>query len=329
MEKQIYFTSRKTRKNKVNKIDSKTHIVLPLSIIFFAALLYWPIFGSFSEEDIIPVSSGASLTVYEQTGSIYEYTYPVVSLLAGGGEFVTGAGEKYNISSDGTYLTVHCFHHKSVLDGVEEFYEGGKLSSLPYRKELGCRPGNNIVAVKLNGIPGFPDGLWASTVISYSLGENGNADAKINTLGDAIIDGDDEGKYCASFGEGHSNVVLGFSPLIRATVSLIPETLEPESEIVTIYIELSQGHSVEDIDFSTVTIVEVADNQVNILPVVWSRAIIDHDNDGVSDLRLEFYRNDLVELFYPGNNTLTIAGRMYGGVSFRGAGVVAMKGISP
>ena len=313
----------------MKKINSKTNTILPLIIIFLAALLYWPVFDVSGEEDIIPLSSGISLTLYEQTGSIYEYTYPVFSLLAGEDEFVTGAGEKYNISSDGTYLTVHCFHHRSVLDGVEEFYAGGKISTLPFRNRIGCRAGNNIVAVKLNGVPGFPDGVWASSVISYSLGENGSADAKVNTLGDAIIEEEGEGMYCSSFGEGHSSIVLGFSPLIRARVSPVPETLGLESDIVTIYIELPAGHVAEEIDFSTVKISEVSGNPVNILPAVWSLGIVDHDNNGISDFRMDFYETELAEFISPGSNSLTVTGRMNDGVSFRGAGVVNIPGTSP
>jgi len=313
----------------MKKINTKINTILPLILTFLAALLYCPVFTSFGEENIIPVSSGTSLTLYEQTGSIYEYTYPIFSLLSGGREFVTGAGERYNISSDGTYLKVDCFHHGSVLDSVEEFYAGGKISTLPFRKRIGGRAGNNIVAVKLNGVPGFPDGLWASSVIAYSLGENGNADARVNTLGDAIIEEDDGGRYCSSFGEGHSNIILGFSPLIRAEVTLVPETLNPESDIVAIYVELPEGQRAEEIDFSTVKISEVGANQVNILPAVWSLGIVDHDNDGITDFRMDIYENDLAEFITPGDNSLTISGRMNDGVSFRGAGVVSKSGATP
>jgi len=313
---------------KVKTTERKIHR-LSVIIIVLIALSYWPVSDSSGEEDIIPVSSGTSVTVYEQTGSIYEYTYPVFSLLTGGGEFITGAGEKYKISSDGTNLTVHCFHHRSVLDGGEELYAGGRISTLPFRERIGCRPGNNIVAVKLDGVPGFPEGLWASSVVSYSLGENGNAAAKVNTLGDVIIEEDDEGFYCAALGEGNSNIVLGFSSLIRARLTMVPETLEPERDIVTAYIELPEGHRAEEIDFWTAKISEVSGTPANIIPVVWSLEIVNYDNNNLSDFRMDFYTSDLSELLSPGDNSLTVTGRMNDGVSFRGATTMRMPELIP
>jgi len=308
--------------------ECKIH-TLPAIIIVLASLSYCPVSGSFGAEDVIPVASGTSVTVYEQTGSIYEYTYPVFSLLAGGGEFITGAGEKYKITSDGTYLAVHCFHHKSVLDRGEELYAGGRISNLPFRKRIGCRPGNNIVAVKLDGVPGFPEGLWASSVISYSLGENGIAAAKDNTLGDVIIEEDGEGSYCAALGEGNSNIVLGFSSLIRARLTMVPEILKPERDVVTAYIELPEGHRAEEIDFWTAKISEVSGTPANIIPVAWSLEIVNYDNNNLSDFRMDFYTSDLSELLSPGDNSLTVTGRMNDGISFRGSTVVRMPELTP
>lgn len=92
------------------------------------------------ELQTVPVSSGASVTVWEHTGSLQEHTFSVSDILAGEANFSTRAAisEEYTITSDGTNLVVYCY----------------KVPPFPME---GIGTGNNIVAVRLDGVSGFPD----------------------------------------------------------------------------------------------------------------------------------------------------------------------------
>ena len=310
----------------MKKINSKTNTILPLIIIFLAVFIYEPVSGLANEAEIIPVSSGTSITVYEQTGGIYECTYPVAFLLAGREEFVTNAGEKYTISSDGTYLTVHCFHNKSVLDEGIEYFPVPKSASLPFAVEMvGASSGNNIVGVRLDGVPGYSDGLWASFIVSYYLGNNSIPDSRMNALGNASISGDHKLRYCTSLGRGHSEIVYGFSSLLNATINLARGSIVPEIDMLIATIELPEEHEAGDIDFATVMISEANDTDVSILPLSWSMEIGDWNTNDISDMSVGFANVDLKDYLNPGNNALTIAGRLYDGIPFTGTGSVKIE----
>jgi hypothetical protein len=64
--------------------------------------------------------------------------------------------------SEGDYLEIHCFRANWLS---------------------GDAVGNNIVAVRLDGVPDYPEGIWASRVINYTLGYNGIAASVDNALG--------------------------------------------------------------------------------------------------------------------------------------------------
>ncbi|MBU7013107.1 MAG: thrombospondin type 3 repeat-containing protein [Theionarchaea archaeon] len=159
--------------------------LLAMVIFSFLLLQCKPAFSG----SMIPVSSGTSVTVYEQTGAILQYTYTVPVLMGSGGTFLTGATEYYTVTSDGTYVIIHCWIDRT----------GGSV-------------GSNIVAVRLNGVPGYPEGIWASFIEDITLGYNGIGESAANALGPASQIGPYGQSYCTYLGDQHSEIVVGFIP---------------------------------------------------------------------------------------------------------------------
>jgi len=156
----------------------------------------------------IPVSSGTNVTVYEQTSAVYRHTFSVSVLMGTGGIFHTGAKEYFNVTSDGVYLNIHCLRTKWLS---------------------GFAVGNNIVAVKLNGVPGYPNGLWATEVINQTLGYNGIAESRFNALGNDTAVGPFAGSLCTYMGDQNSELVLGFS-IVGHDIAIT--SVEPSTNIV-------------------------------------------------------------------------------------------------
>jgi hypothetical protein len=129
-----------------------------------------------------------SITIYEQSGEIAQYSFSVYSLMHGGGYFNTWGHERYEVSSDGTNITIKCFRDAQFN---------------------GTRVGDNIVAVRLDGVPGYPDGLWASKIVNYTLGYGGIADSVANALGDANEIGY-ANSYCTYGGDQQCEMTLAF-----------------------------------------------------------------------------------------------------------------------
>lgn len=138
----------------------------------------------------IPVTDGTSVTVYEQTGGIFPHEYSVTTLLGRGGAFNTIANEQYSVSSDGTHVKIHCYSPR---------YRGG------------LNVGSNIVAVRLNGVPGFPEGLWASSIQGLTLGYNGIEESAVNALGPDDQIGPYLNSHCTYLGDQHSEIIVEFS----------------------------------------------------------------------------------------------------------------------
>ncbi len=138
---------------------------------------------------IVPVTDGTSVTVFEQTGGIYQHTYTISTLLGSGGEFSTAGNEYYTVSSDGTYVKIHCYS--------------------PEHRE-GVSVGSNIVAVRLDGVPSFPEGLWASFIQELALGYNGIEESAMNALGPKDQIGPFLNSYCTYLGDQYSEIVVGF-----------------------------------------------------------------------------------------------------------------------
>jgi hypothetical protein len=138
---------------------------------------------------IFSMATGSpSITIYEQSGEIAQYSFSVYSLMHGGGYFHTWGWERYEISSDNTNVTIKCFRDAQFN---------------------GTRVGNNIVAVRLNGVAGYPDGLWASKIVNYTLGYGGIVESFANALGDANETGYGS-SHCTYGGDQYSEMTLAF-----------------------------------------------------------------------------------------------------------------------
>jgi len=147
------------------------------------------------EFDILPVSKGTSVTIYERTTWLNIKIYSVSDLMGSGGSFSTAAKETYTITSDGKHVKIHCYRN---------YTDGG---------------GHNIEAVKLSGVPGFPSGLWASIIVDYKLGRDGNVSSLVNALG-----GDYNGTY-TRVGDDESELILGFE------IEMVPPFLYIEASL--------------------------------------------------------------------------------------------------
>ncbi len=144
--------------------------------------------------DVVAVSEGVSITIYEQTGTVHSYTFDVADLMTVGGTFATVAMESeiYTISSDGTFLTIHCYR-------------------VPPSPGSGTSTGNNIVAVRLDGVVGHEDGIWASMIVNYTIGVGGIEDSLENALGPVDQIGPYGDSLCTYLGDYDSEIVLGFT----------------------------------------------------------------------------------------------------------------------
>jgi len=192
--------------------------MLVLSIFL---MLPWQISGE-AYVGLVPVSSGDSVTIYEQTGLagtivIHIHNFSVSVLMGSGGNFSGSPLEYYTATSNGTYLTIHCFRDRWLS---------------------GFAVGNNIVAAKLNGVTGYPDGIWASIIVNYTLGYNGTAESRFNALGPDTQIGPyaptPETGLCTYMGDQHSELVLGFvlptyTLTIHSNPTGIPFTANNES----------------------------------------------------------------------------------------------------
>jgi hypothetical protein len=180
--------------------------------VSFALLMVTPGFAisrqnAAGEEGIVPVSSGSSVTVWEQSGEIKSYTFSIDAITSPNeGSFWTWGHEDYYISTDGVYLTIKCNRYWTPYPDPHPWMSVG----------------NNIVAVRLDGGAGYPDGLWAGIVVDYQLGEYGTADSVYNALGSVDQLGPFENAQPTWLGDSWSRMTLGFGstpqPIARFTI---------------------------------------------------------------------------------------------------------------
>ncbi len=245
-----------------------------------ASSLHFPARGSdvsIVPDDAVTVdTSGITVTVFEHTEGVSQYDFTLLQLMTVGGSFRTPAlyNETYTVTSDGNNITIDCYR-------------------LPPFNLTGVGTGNNIVAVRLNGVPGYPAGLWASVVVSYSLGYGGIAESRFNALGPATQVGP-YGDYLSTFmGDYVSEIVLGFTRTtqeITGTLDFDPDTvnLASKGKWVTAYIELPKGYNVTDIVVSSLLLNDVVPADQSHKPIIG-----DVDHDGIPDLMVKFSRDAL------------------------------------
>ena len=117
---------------------------------------------------------------------------------------------------------------------------------------------------------------------------------------------------------------------IPAIVDIHPKTLNLKShgKWMTCYIELPDGHSVEDIDLSTVAMTAIDDEPLD--PPLYREGPVgigDEDEDGIPDLMVKFDRQDLIAILEemvetPVDVKLTVSGELIDDTPFEGSDVV-------
>jgi hypothetical protein len=256
----------------------------------------------------VPASAGTSVTVFEMTGWLVEHTYDISTLMGGGGMFWTAAMwmEMYTVTSDGNFVTIHCYRDP------------------PYYC-TGFAVGNNIVAVRLNGVPDHPEGLWASVVMSYTIGVEGTAESVYNALGPVDQLGPYANSPCTYLGDFDSEMTLGFGtsqPVVEAVVDFDMDVfnLASKGNYVTAYVELPEGYDVASVKLETVML-------NGMIPAVTRCVEIeDHDEDGVPDVAFKFARNAVGLMLQVGDDIYVIvSGTLEDGTPFSGSDVIDTK----
>src|SRR5438093_1079813 len=150
----------------------------------------------------IRVGDGTDVTIWERTTDTNVLTYSVPTLTGPGGTYDSLANEHYTFTSDGTYLKIHC-------------YRPGN--------HQGTGTGNNIMGVRLEGVSGYPSGIWASVIISYLVGYGGIESSRFDALGDDLSD-------FTFMGDQDSELVLAFTVESNAAPTIDSFTSTPAIE---------------------------------------------------------------------------------------------------
>jgi len=252
---------------------------------------------------IINVSYATSVTIWEETGPIDSYDFDINSLMDSGGGFYTSAeiSEFYLVTSDGIYLTIDCYRDPPTYPPV-------------------WGAGGNIVAARLNGVPGYPNGLFASIVVSSLVDSKGVPASVYNALGPDTQLGPYNNMYATLLGDNHTEIVLGFSVPgsvprpINATVNFDMDTFNPASKgnWVSAYIDLPTGYSVRNINVSTVRL-------NGVVPANGPSEIKDFDHDKVLELLVKFDRKAALGTINVGKDVFVIVtGSLMDGTKFQG-----------
>jgi len=183
--------------------------VIAFVVVLFAILAGSVTFSAAADEGapaplgtiVMRVDNGTSVTIWERTTTSGVYTFSVATLTGAGGTIDTLASEHYTITSDGTYLTIHC-----------------------YRAAFGngTGTGDNIAGVRLDGVPGHPSGIWASVIVTYIVGYGGIEASRFYALGPNLSD-------WTYMGDQESELVLAFTvetPDYPITIDTVPGSLQ-------------------------------------------------------------------------------------------------------
>lgn len=278
-----------------------------------AAILALPSGFSSGGDASVPLSGGATVTVFEATDGIEQHTFSLAEVSAGV-VFWTSAQlyERYWLTEEQGCLNISCYREP------------------PYPC-TGVATGNNIVAVRLDGVTGYPDGLWASVIAKYQIGVGGIEESRFNALGPDTQVGPALEAYSTYLGDYGSWIVLGFTAPgpaeVAAEVDFDPNVVNMDSKgrWITVYIELPEGLNVSDIVVSSVVLGGAVPADASHSPVVG-----DHDGDGVPDLMLKFARTEVQNSLVPGGDQqVTITGTLGDGTRFAGGDTVSVLSTSP
>lgn len=252
---------------------------------------------------LVPVSMATSVTVYETTAELSAaWTFSIGEVIAGTAHFNPWE-EYYTVSSDGTYLTISCYR---VPEWGPEFSVG-----------------NNVNAVRLNGVPGYPSGIWATTIQAASLGIGGIPDSAVNALGPDTQVGPYMNSPCTYLGDGGSSIELGFNapgaPPVEISIDFDSDTLNLASlgTKVTVYIELPKGMSVRNVDLSSLKLNEI------IPTLTQEYRLCDRDHDKIPELMVKFDRSAVMAHLAVGDEVaVRLSGSMIDGTGILGQDVI-------
>jgi hypothetical protein len=169
-------------KRKNGKKIRKKAIVIAIAAVMVMTVLVGAAVGT--DGILIPVSQADSVTIVERTVGWHYLTYSVDQLMSTGATWTSAAGEQYTFTSDGTYLKIECYDEPGPGLGV----------------------GGNIAGVRLDGVSGYPEGVWATIIVSYSLGLRGKELSLSRILGSDLSTHTNLGDY-------NSYVTVGFGAL--------------------------------------------------------------------------------------------------------------------
>lgn len=117
---------------------------------------------------------------------------------------------------------------------------------------------------------------------------------------------------------------------LEAKIDIKPDTLNVKSKgkKVTAYIELPDGYDVNEIDTTTIAIIEV--NGTVLSEPIYSNnsptSIGDYDLDGIFDLMVKFSRSELISFINSdGESEIVISGKLIDDTSFSGSDLVRIK----
>jgi len=118
---------------------------------------------------------------------------------------------------------------------------------------------------------------------------------------------------------------------IVAGVDIDPDTLNLKSNgiFVTVYIELPEGYSAEDIDLETVYLEGIPAMTDSTYGFVKDPDLMDHDGDGILERMVKFDRATVINLLIQHMSpqvkqkvSLTVTGNLNDGTPFRGSDTI-------
>jgi hypothetical protein len=118
--------------------------------------------------------------------------------------------------------------------------------------------------------------------------------------------------------------------LLEAYVDIDPDMLNKRSQgmPITAYVELADGHDVNEIDVSTISLVW---NQQKVPAEPCSTNTGDHDKDGIADLMVKFSRETVINMLaeHVGETTLQVTGALTTGWPFAGSDTIRVIASPP
>jgi len=153
---------------------------------------------------------------------------------------------------------------------------------------------------------------------SGRVGVSGSGDGEFHYVGGGAVDSSGN-LYIA---DHYGNRVQKFTPVvevIEVAIDIKPDTLNLKSKgkWITCYIELPEGHNVDDIDISTILLNDQVPAESH------PTGIGDNDNDGVPDLMVKFDRSAVQQILQASDDVeIVVTGELNDGTPFEGSDMI-------